>query len=344
MKCIAIGDILLPSEAFNAAVQGQKWADEYDCFDWEMTRQRNETRNIVRKMETQGSRAFIPTQEEIQRIQTAEVLMTHLYTIPREIFEAAPKLKYILSARGGLENIDLAAAKAHDVQIIHCPAHNAVAVAEYTIGLMLAESRNIAKAHHGLMQGNWIEKYPDTPAIPELRSATVGIIGFGTIGRLVAERLKVFGARILVNDPFLSDESILAAGYTPVSKDELLKQSSFVTLHGRIKPSDPPIIGREELEKMRSDAFLINTARAMLVDMDALYDALRARKIMGAALDVFPSEPLPEHYKFLELDNVTLTNHRGGDTIDSYIKAPELLVAYFNELLETGSTRFLVRQ
>ena len=94
---------------------------------------------------------------------------------------------------------------------------------------------------------------------------------------------------------------------------------------------------------MRPDAFLINTARAMLVDMDAVYDALAQKRIMGAALDVFPTEPLPADYKFFSLGNVTLTNHRGGDTINSYIKAPELLVEQFNELLEKGSTRFMVR-
>ena len=94
---------------------------------------------------------------------------------------------------------------------------------------------------------------------------------------------------------------------------------------------------------MRPDAFLINTARAVLVDMDALYDALAEKRIMGAALDVFPMEPLPADYKFLKLDNVTLTNHRGGDTINSYVKAPELLVEQFNELLEKGTTRYLVR-
>ena len=343
MKCVAIGDILLPAGAFAEAVEGQEWVTELDSFNWTVTRERDETRNVVRRMETLGHRAYIPAEEELARLRDANVLMTHLYTVPREVFEAAENLRYILSARGGLENIDLEAARAHGVQVIHCPAHNAVAVAEYTVGLMLAESRNIARAHRGLMRGDWIEQYPDTRAIPELRGSTVGIIGFGTIGRLVAERLKVFGTKILVCDPFLPDAEIRAAGCEPATKDALLERSAFVTLHGRIKAGDPPIIGRAELEKMRPDACLINTARAMLVDMDALYDALKARRIMGAALDVFPMEPLPENYKFLELDNVTLTNHRGGDTINSYLKAPELLVESFNELLATGSTRFLVR-
>ncbi len=343
MKCVAIGDLLLPASAFDDAICGQAWVDSYDSFNWSVTQKRDETRHVVREMETKGSRAFLPTEEELARVKDAEVLMTHLYTIPSELFDAAGNLKYILSARGGLENIDLDAAKAHNVRVIHCPAHNAIAVAEYAIALMLAESRNIARAHCGLINGTWIERYPDSQAIPELRGSTVGIIGFGTIGRLVAERLKVFGTRILVNDPFLPAEVIEAAGCTPADKDALLRESDFVTLHGRIAAGDPPIIGARELELMKPTAYLINTARAMLVDMDALYDALRDRSIMGAALDVFPMEPLPGDYKFLKLDNVTLTNHRGGDTINSYIKAPELLAQYLNEYLEKGTTRFLVR-
>lgn len=344
MKCVAIGDLLLPAAAFDEAIRGQAWVDAYDSFNWSVTQKRDETRHVVREMETKGSRAFIPTAEELERIKDADVLMTHLYTIPSELFDAAKNLKYILSARGGLENIDLKAAKEHGVKIIHCPAHNAIAVAEYAIALMMAESRNIARAHCGLINGKWIEQYPDSKAIPELRGSTVGIIGFGTIGRLVAERLKVFGTKILVNDPFLPAEAIEKEGCYPVDKDTLLRESDFVTLHGRIAAGDPPIIGAAELELMKPTAYLINTARAMLVDMDALYDALLERKIMGAALDVFPSEPLPADYKFLKLDNVTLSNHRGGDTINSYIKAPELLAEYFAEYLEKGATRFLVRQ
>lgn len=346
MKCVAVGDLLIPAKAFDDCIKNQKWVSEYASFDWKVTEKRDQLRSVVRKMETEGSRAFIPTAEELEMVKDAEVLMTHLYTVPSELFEAAPKLKFILSCRGGLENIDLKAAKEHGVQVIHCPAHNAYAVAEYTLGLMLVESRNIARAHRGLMDGTWIEKYPNSAAIPELRGSTVGLIGFGTIGRLVAERLKPFGVKIMVNDPFLPDEAIQKEGCIPASKEELLKNSDFVSLHGRIGPNDPPIIGAAELEMMKESAYLINTARAVLVDMDALYEALKARKIMGAAIDVFRKEPLNEaapDYKFLELDNVTLSNHRGGDTLNSYWKAPEMLSEYLEEYLEKGSTRFLVR-
>ena len=211
MKAVAVGDLLLPASVFDETIRSASWVTAYDSFDWDVTKKRDELRNVVRRMETGGSHAFLPTQEELERLKDAEVILSHLFTIPREVFEAAPKLRYILSARGGVENIDLKAAHEHGVSVIHCPAHNAIAVAEYAIGLMIAESRNIARADRGLRSGTWIEKYPDSAAIPELRGSNVGIIGFGTIGRLVAERLQVFGAKILVSDPFVQAEAVTAA-------------------------------------------------------------------------------------------------------------------------------------
>ena len=146
MKAVAVGDLLLPASVFDETIRSASWVTAYDSFDWDVTKKRDELRNVVRRMETGGSRAFLPTQEELERLKDAEVILSHLFTIPREVFEAAPKLRYILSARGGVENIDLKAAHEHGVSVIHCPAHNAIAVAEYAIGLMIAESRNIARA------------------------------------------------------------------------------------------------------------------------------------------------------------------------------------------------------
>ena len=142
MKAVAVGDLLLPASVFDETIRSASWVTAYDSFDWDVTKKRDELRNVVRRMETGGSRAFLPTQEELERLKDAEVILSHLFTIPREVFEAAPKLRYILSARGGVENIDLKAAHEHGVSVIHCPAHNAIAVAEYAIGLMIAESRN----------------------------------------------------------------------------------------------------------------------------------------------------------------------------------------------------------
>ena len=333
---------MLPAEAFDDAIAGQEWKREYESIDWLPVRERSDMRDVVRRIETLGSRAYMPTDEVLEKMKDVEALFIHLYPVPSEMIAAAPQLKYIITARGGIENIDVEAAKKRGIIIINCPAHNAIAVAEYTVGLMIAESRNIVRAHMGLVKGQWLEEFPDSKAIPELKDSKVGIIGFGTIGRLVAERIRIFGAEIYVYDPFINAQQVVSMGYRPVSKEILLRECDFVTLHGRIGAGDPPIIGVKELALMKQQAYLINTARAALVDMDALFDALAEKRIMGAALDVFPVEPLPADYKMLSNDNVTLTNHRGGDTLNSYIKAPVLLVNQLNEYLETGKTQFIV--
>ena len=343
MRCLAIGDPLLPTRYFDEVLKDQPLFTGYQSRTCLEGTPRPQIRELIRRMETEYS-TYHPVPEEIlQAAADAEILFVHICPVPRPLIEAAPSLKYLVTARGGVENLDVAAAKERGISIIHCPAHNAVAVAEYTVGLMLCELRNIARADAALKGGQWRERFPNSDAIPELRHCTVGLVGFGTIGRLVAERVAAFGSRVLICDPYVPDEQVREAGCEPVPLEELLSRSDLVSLHGRIPADAPPLIGAAELAQMKPTAYLINTARAVLVDMDALECALREKRIMGAAIDVFPVEPLPEDYPLLRCDNVTTTNHRGGDTIDSYIRAPELLLTSLQELLQTGSTRFLLR-
>lgn len=342
MKCLAVGDMLISTIYFDKILKNCGLFEEYKSLSWKEEEDKKEARNTIRRIETLGSRAYMPTEEILEAVADAEVLAIHLCPVPEELLERAPRLKYILTCRGGVENIDLEAAKKRGIVIINCPGHNAYAVAEITIGLILCEMRNLARANRALVNGIWREEYPNSDRIMELRSCKAGIIGFGTIGRLVAERLRAFGAEILVSDPFVPAGEIERLGYLSVEKSRLLKEADVVTLHGRIGPDDPPIIGKAELKEMKKTAYLINTARAVLVDMDALYEALKNWEIRGAAIDVYPSEPLPPDYPFFGLDNVTLTNHRGGATIESYVRAPEMILEQFRELLETGKTRCMI--
>ena len=171
---------------------------------------------------------------------------------------------------------------------------------------------------------------------------TVGLIGFGAIGQLVAQRLQPFGCSIMVHDPYLDASVIEQLGCIAVDKKTLLEESDIVSLHGRIGPNDPPIIGREELRLMKPVSYLINTARAVLVDMPALEEALQNGSIMGAAIDVFPKEPLTKEDAVVQLDNCTLTNHRGGGTLDSYERSPELLLEQLQEAVQTGHTKYMI--
>ena len=267
-------------------------------------------------------------------MKKADVIFVHQCPVSKKVINEAKNLKYILSWRGGVENIDMEAAKEKGVKVINCPAHNAYAVAEYTIGMILNELRNITRACMALKSGEWREKYQNSETLTEVRSQTIGIIGFGTIGRLVVERLKGFHPTILVNDPFADEDKIREEGCEPVTKEELLKRSDVVTIHARINAGDPPIIGKEEFHQMKETAYLINTSRAVAVDMEALYEALSEHKIMGAAIDVFPTEPVKKDEPLLNLDNITVTNHQGGATVESYIKAPEMVLYMLNQIIE----------
>lgn len=312
---------------------------------WFGSNTRNEIRKQVDKIEKEGADAFDPPAELFEMIKDADLLMTHLCPVPRKLLEASPimpdgtrKLKYILANRGGLENIDVKAAKDLGIPILNNPAHNGNAVAEMTIALMIMETRNLARAHHCLMQGQWMEFFPNVGQVYELRRKTIGLVGYGTIGRLMAEKLQPFNVRILANDinpaVFENDPDLEKWGVEVVDLDTLLKESDIVSLH--VRNDKEQIIGQREFDLMKPTAYFINTARAYLVDYNALIDTLQNHRIMGAAIEVFPTEPLPVDSPFLKLDNVTLTNHRGGDTVNCYSDSPEYLLLALRKLLDEG--------
>ena len=334
MKCVAVGDMMIPSIYFRRELEKSSIIDEFICKFWKENSSKDDFREVIRKIETQGACAFEVEDEITELMKKADVIFVHQCPVSNEVIKEAENLKYILSCRGGVENIDMEAAKEKGVKVINCPSHNAYAVAEYTIGMILNELRNITRSCTALKNGEWREKYQNSEILTELRSQTIGIIGFGTIGRLVIERLKGFHPTILVNDPFADEDKIREEGCEPVTKEELLKRSDVVTIHARINAGDPPIIGKEEFGQMKETAYLINTARAVAVDMKELYHALSEHKIMGAAIDVFPTEPVTKDDPLLKLDNITVTNHQGGATVESYVKAPEMVLDMLKQTLE----------
>lgn len=186
------------------------------------------------------------------------------------------------------------------------------------------------------MQGKWVKMFPNIMMNRDMCRCTVGIIGVGKIGTMVAARLKGFGCRILGCDIFLSPEEIEKRGCEPVSKEELLRQSDFITIHMRHEAGQPALIGETELALMKKNAILVNCARAGLVDTAALIEALRTHRIGGAAIDVFDEEPLGADSPLLTLDNVTLTPHIAGTTVDAFANSVEILLRQFSRLLAGG--------
>lgn len=341
MKIICVGDAYVTSEMMREGVA--PYLQEGDTLEVLFFGEENRTdmRDTVKAIESM-KRDSIPIPERLfELIEDCDLLVVHLCPVTKKLLDRAKSLKAILSCRGGTENIDVDAASEKSIIVSTNPAHNANAVAEYTIGLIICETRNISRSDRFLKKGIWREKYPNTQAtIRELCDMTIGIVGFGSVGRLVAEKLEVFGCNILVCDPYMSESAYDFINFKFVDMKTLLEKSDVVTLHARAKA---PIIGEAELAQMKPTAYLINTARSVLVDPVALKRALDNNQILGAAIDVFETEPvIPEFYK--NYDNITITNHRGGDTINSYKDAPAFAIQNYLTHLKGGRMRFWVNK
>lgn len=326
MKFTAVADVFLCEDYYLDAL---KKYPGYECLGipYFGVPDRIAMREIVHGIEKKGSEACDPPAELWDLIEETEVLMVHLCPVSEKLLLKAKNLKLILVNRGGTENVNVEAATKLGIPVLSNPAHNANAVAEFTIGVTIAEMRNVARGHSALMNGQWREKFQNSGVIFELVNQTIGLIGFGTIARLVAKKLQGWDVNIQIYDPFVSenDPDLVKYGCKKVELAELLSTSDIVSLHAR-SSGDKPLLGAEELALLKPSAYLINTARSYLIDYDALYEVLAAGKIRGAALDVFESEPIKADHKMLTLDNVTLTNHRGGDTVNSYSDSPAMLL------------------
>lgn len=341
MKIVCVGDAYVTPEMMEEGVKPYLNAEDTLNVLFFGEENRADMRDTVKAIESM-KRDIIPVPEELyDMIVDCDLLIVHLCPVTKKLLENAKQLKAILSCRGGMENIDVDAATEKSILVSTNPAHNANAVAEYTIGLIICETRNISRADRSLKKGIWREKYPNTEVtIRELCDMTIGIIGFGSVGRLVAEKLSVFGCDILICDPFISESAYDFINFKFVDMKTLLARSDVITLHARSKT---PIIGAEEFAQMKPTAYLINTARSVLVDPTALKNALDENKILGAAIDVFETEPvIPEFYKLY--DNITITNHRGGDTINSYKDAPSFAIQNYQRYLNGERMRFWVNK
>ena len=334
MKIVCVGDAFITPDMMREGVAPfLKAEDSLEVLFWGQE-DREAMRETARLLET-GHRDSMPIPALLpEAVKDADLLIVHLCPVTGSLLDNAPRLKAVLSCRGGVENLDVEAATERGIIISNNPAHNANAVAEYTLGLILCETRNICRSHFALKNGQWRKVYPNTAStIRELKDLTVGVVGFGSVGRLVAEKLKALGCRILVSDPFCKE-----APYRIVPLDELLQESDVVTLHARAKGV---IIGERELEMLKPTAVLINTARAHLVDTLALKRSLDRGRPLSVALDVFDTEPdIPGFLR--EYDNVTITSHRAGDTVNSYKDAPAFAMDNYLGFLEGKPLRFRV--
>lgn len=263
-----------------------------------------------------------------------------------ETFDAAPGLRFVGVCRGEIgPHVDLVAAAARNVVVTHTPGRNAVAVAELAVGLMLALARRIPAADRAIRDGAWHSAVDNLAAWQgtELAGRTAGLIGCGAVGREVARRLLAFGMRLLVFDPPARARGAPAEpGLEWADLQTLLAESDVVSLHAALCPGSRGLLGPAELARMTPSAFLVNTARAALVDEAALLAALQAGRIAGAALDVHVIEPLPATSPWLRLDNVILTPHIGGASSDAIRRHSELIAAELGRYVQGQPLRYQV--
>ncbi|MEV4086545.1 hydroxyacid dehydrogenase, partial [Nonomuraea fuscirosea] len=237
--------------------------------------------------------------------------------VDAEAIAAAPKLRVVARAGVGLDNVDVEAATKAGVMVVNAPTSNITSAAEQTVALVLASARNTAQAHSALKNGEWKRsKYTGV----ELDEKVVGILGFGKIGQLVAQRLQPFGVEIIAYDPYLPPARAAQLGVKLVSLDEVFKQADFITVHLPKTKETLGIIGDEALHKVKPNVRIINVARGGIVDEAALYSAIKEGRVAGAGLDVFAKEPCTDSPLF-ELDQVVVTPHLGASTHEAQEKA-----------------------
>ena len=245
----------------------------------------------------------------------AQALVTHVAPVTQAVIDAGQDLRIIGCCRGGPVNVNVAAATARGIPVVNAPGRNSQAVVEFTVGLILAECRGIAPAHHDLVGGTWrgdFYRYDRTGH--ELRGQTIGLVGFGAVAQLMVPYLHTFGLRIVAFDPYQAPPRFAALRVEQVDLPVLLAESDIVSLHPRVTNETVGMMGRREFAQMKAGAYFINTARGPLVDYDALYDALAGGHLAGAGIDCFPEEPPPVDSPLLKLSNVTVTPHIAGSS------------------------------
>jgi len=342
MKVAVIGDLFVINEVLQTAFEeafkdsGIKFDYVYETFDWP----------VVPIQKNDEISEFVGDPDRIcEIVGDVEIILTHSAPMPKKVIDSAKALKVLGAARGGPVNINWNACTERGIPVLYAPGRNSGTVAEFTVGMMLAQSRSITRCHYSMMtEKRWRgDLYTHEIVGNELGSSVVGLIGGGAIASKVARMLHGFGAKVLIYDPYIPGEKIRSMNCQPVDLDTLLKESDFISLHPRLTKETTGMIGVREIALMKKTAYLINTARGELVQHDPLYKALKEKRIAGAALDICESEPLPDDSPVYSLDNVTITSHLAGASIQAAeIGASVLAQGIFDYIVKNETPKFCV--
>jgi D-3-phosphoglycerate dehydrogenase / 2-oxoglutarate reductase len=241
--------------------------------------------------------------------------------VTAEVLEHGKDLVVVGRAGIGLDNVDVRSATAHGVMVVNAPQSNILSAAEHAMALLLAQARHVPQAHSALVAGRWERSKWEGV---ELHGKTLGIVGLGRIGALVAERARAFGMRLLAFDPYVTPERARHMGVELTTLDELVAEADFVTIHLPKSPETAGLFGADMLAKCKTGVRIVNAARGGIVDEEALAAAIREGKVAGAALDVFAEEPTTSSPLF-DLDEVVVTPHLGASTQEAQDKAGQTI-------------------
>ncbi len=245
-----------------------------------------------------------------------------------EILQQAKRLKVIGRAGIGLDNVDIPAATKRGIVVMNTPGGNIVTTAEHTIAMMMALTRNIPQGTISLKAGRWDKKKLQGR---EIFNKTLGIIGYGKIGSIVADLARGLKMNVIIYDPYITAEQIEKAGFESTTLDELYRRSDYITVHVPKLKSTTGLLNKKAFEKMKEGVMVINCARGGIIDENDLYDAIVSEKVAGAALDVFKTEP-PGRFPLFELDKVICTPHLGASTYEAQtnvsMEVADQIIAY----------------
>ena len=272
-----------------------------------------------------------------EAVRDADALIVRSETkVTAELMDAARRLRAIGRAGVGVDNIDVPAATARGIVVMNAPDGNTMTTAEHTFALLLALARRIPQAHASLKAGRWErKKFVGT----ELRGKTLGIIGLGRIGRVVASRAQGFEMKVIAYDPFVSPEQARELDIELLPLEAVFERADFLTIHTPLTPETRGLIGAQAFARMKPGVRIINCARGGLIDEQALYEAIRSGKVAGAALDVFSEEPPPPDHPLLALEEVVVTPHLGASTREAQESVAVIVAEQLRDYFLTGSVR-----
>ncbi|MFT6068299.1 MAG: D-3-phosphoglycerate dehydrogenase [Bacteriovoracaceae bacterium] len=275
------------------------------------------------------------SQEELKKLlpTTDALVIRSATTVTPDLLELAPNLKYVIRAGEGTDNIDKVACGQKNVKVSNTPGANNNSAAEHAVALAMTVLRKTAWAHSTMANGGWDKsKFVGV----ELSNKKVGVVGFGRIGQIFAKRIAGFEPDLVFFDPFV-EKSELPYARKAESLEKLFEECEIISLHTPLMDATKGMVNRSLLEKMRSDAVLVNASRGGIVDEEALLDILKNKKIRGAGFDVFASEPLPEDSPLRKLDNLVLTPHLGASTEEAQVRVGEMVINQLKEFLTNSN-------